>query len=159
MHPSNFPSQLREKEREFKRTELMSKLPYIIVLLSEDKDRGDIYGYRVMQTTRKDFKTPTGPSDVYPMLQKLEEQGVLNSTDVIFNGRYRKIYRPVEPIASELLETYFRAKDAIDSEFDKLREKIERNNSGIQVMACVPDAIIRSNKWINRSHIRREGLA
>lgn len=157
MHPSNFSFQLREKEREMDRGSVIGDLPYIIVLLS--KDKGGAYGYQVMRRIREEFHVPTGPSDVYPRFEELEKQGVLSPTDVKINGRYRKVYSPVEPNASELLKTYFRSKDAFDSKINRLRSRIERNNSDIQVMMCVPDAAIRCNKWINRSHIRREGLA
>jgi len=54
--------------------------------------RGDMHGYQLISTIRRDFHVYFGPSTIYPALHALEAKGCIKSTWDLSNDRPRKVY-------------------------------------------------------------------
>ncbi|MCL2172988.1 MAG: PadR family transcriptional regulator [Candidatus Bathyarchaeota archaeon] len=68
---------------------LKKMLDYIILTLLHGKSK---YGYELIAEVKNTFKVTTGPSVIYPMLSKLEKNGLVTGIWNIINDHPRKIY-------------------------------------------------------------------
>jgi len=64
------------------------------LILALLKDRGEMYGYEICQTTRQltNDQIVLTEGAIYPALHKLEKKGLIVSSKQKVNGRIRKYY-------------------------------------------------------------------
>ncbi len=77
-----------------------------IQLLRLIKEHPSIWGYRIEKTIETDFHIKLGHGILYPLLNKLEKQGFLESTMQRECGRARKTYNVTEQ-GEQFLQTYY----------------------------------------------------
>jgi len=91
--------------REFKQTIIKALLPHIILMLAEKP----IHGWGVMNHIRKLHGVYFGPSTIYPILNELEEKGLLQSEwvnpGIHHAGRPRLPKQPTPPSRSRRVYT------------------------------------------------------
>lgn len=80
-----------------------------IVILSLLK-REDMYGYQLVQETARSSggKLITKEGSLYPVLYKLEEQGLISEKRVLVGKRMTRIYYHLEPSGEERLKELIR---------------------------------------------------
>lgn len=78
-------------------------------------DQGDTYGYALTQALQKWLEI--SESTLYPVLRRLQQQGVLQTYDKPYQGRNRRYYT-ITPVGKALLVAY-------RDEWHRYREKIE----------------------------------
>ena len=75
-----------------------------LVLLSLLK-RGDMYGYQLVQETERASggKLTTQEGSLYPVLYKLQEQGLISDRRELVGKRMTRVYYHIEPAGEEKL--------------------------------------------------------
>lgn len=68
--------------------------------------REDMYGYQIVQETAKSSggKLTTQEGSLYPVLYKLEEQGLISEKRVLSGKRMTRVYYHLEPAGEEKLK-------------------------------------------------------
>jgi DNA-binding PadR family transcriptional regulator len=75
--------------REFKHTVIKALLPHIILIETNNQP---IHGYQLIISIRKKHGIYLGPSSIYPLLNELEKQGLIQSQWIFTNEKPRKVY-------------------------------------------------------------------
>lgn len=136
---------------------VVSNLPYVIVAIcGDERNKGNTHGYGVMKKVSKIFGEPLGPSVVYPCFKELKKKGVLISTNVFDekNGKYRKVYIPKEPEASDFLKPFFRTEKYFHSIIGGMSKKTARNDLSAQLI--IPDAMtLGVYKWFAKAAVHK----
>ena len=83
----------------------------ILALLSKE----DMYGYQLVQETERitDKKIQTQEGSLYPVLYKLQEQGMVSDYRKLVGKRMTRVYYHLEPSGQERLEKYLTEYKAI----------------------------------------------
>ena len=67
--------------------------------------REPLWGYRMMQMLRKEHGIRVGPPVIYPLLDSMEGDGLMESEEVRDGGRRRRVYRATQK-GLELVRTF-----------------------------------------------------
>lgn len=96
-------------------------MKYVILKLIKDKPR---HGYEVMKELEEQLHGCYSPSPgtVYPTLQWLEDEGLVNAKDV--NGK--KVYE-ITDAGRQFLDEH---RDVVDDIFDRVRDAVDRTLGG-----------------------------
>lgn len=78
-------------------------MPLVILSLLK---RGDMYGYQLVQETEKQSggRIKTQEGSLYPVLYKLQEQGLISDKKVLVGKRMTRIYYHLEPDGEQRLK-------------------------------------------------------
>jgi PadR family transcriptional regulator PadR len=55
-----------------------------------------LWGYRLMSLLRERYGVRVGPSVMYPLLDSMQDDGLIESEETLVGRRARKVYRPTE---------------------------------------------------------------
>ena len=122
-------------------------LPTYVILTAQNE--GKIYGYKVFQKIKKDFNFYLSPSEGYPIFWKAKKQNLLESRNVIKNGRLRKEYYTIEPNATQYVDTVIKTEEYVLTRLKELRDKAQRNlNDNLEFRVLIPDKFY---KWRNKA--------
>jgi DNA-binding PadR family transcriptional regulator len=86
----------------FKQTIVKALLPHIIL---EATNHQPIHGYQLIKHIRQKHGVSFGPSTIYPVLNKLEQEGLIQSTWQFNGDRPRKVYRITDKGQRSLTDT------------------------------------------------------
>ena len=79
-----------------------SSIPLVLSILNEGEDYGYSIIKKVMEASNNQLQWKEG--SLYPVLSKLEKNGLVSSRIIVENGRKRKYYAINEPGKSKLAE-------------------------------------------------------
>jgi len=55
-----------------------------------------LWGYRLMSLLEERYSVKVGPSVIYPLLDSMHSDGLIESEETLIGRRARKVYRPSE---------------------------------------------------------------
>jgi DNA-binding PadR family transcriptional regulator len=76
----------------------------LIRMLSDEA----MWGYNMMSRLKEVYGVKVGPSVIYPLLETMEKDGLIEAEEVFIGKRRRKIYRPTQK-GLEYLESLVKA--------------------------------------------------
>ncbi len=87
-------------------------------------EKEDVYGYRLTQEAKELMEV--SESTLYPVLRRLQKDGLLNTYDEPFQGRNRRYYGITEE-GKEKLQTYKVEWTGFKEKIDLVLEGVSRN--------------------------------
>jgi len=103
---------------------------FLDIMILRLADTQPIWGYKIIQTRKTNYKVKLSHSALYPLLNALEKSGFLQSKQEKHKGRIRKIYE-LTPKGIQLIETYNKI---LNEQLEKkdLKEKTTNNLKNTQ---------------------------
>ena len=87
---------------------------FLDLLMLQMLRREPLWGYRMMSMLRRDYGVRVGPPVIYPLLNSMEAEGLVESEEIYEGRRRRRVYRATrkglelircfETVLSEILE-------------------------------------------------------
>ena len=74
------------------------------IFLSLLQRKGSLYGWEFKKYVQREFGVNLSASEYHPMVNGLEEEGIIRSESVIVNGRNRRVFHPIPFKTTEYLE-------------------------------------------------------